>query len=209
MAIELTCDCGKGYRLNNDKAGKRFKCRDCSTLIQVPSADDNDSEVSETNDEVTGELLPVRRRAGTKSGSAKKKSRKKSSASTSGSKQPLIIGVAIAAVVLIGGSIAYASLQMPRQQFTYLFRILLSVGVALAYFVGYDQLCRHRIRYDVESYDGTIQSISWRPFQGAFFTRGWTQGKHAKFYEVSYKNRDGQTQHSLVCCHWFGTNWDV
>ena len=69
MAIELTCDCGKGYRLNDDKVGKRFKCRDCGTLIQVPCVGDNHSEVSEMNDEVTGEVLPVRRRAGTKSSS--------------------------------------------------------------------------------------------------------------------------------------------
>lgn len=209
MAIELTCDCGKGYRLGDDKAGKRLKCRDCGTLIQVQCVGDNHSEVSEMSDQVTGEVLPVRRRVGTKSSSAKKKSRRKSSRNTISHQRSLIICVVIATVVLIGGGIAYASVRMPRQQFNVLLKILLSSGVALAYFLGYDQLCRHRIRNEVESYDGTIQSISWRPFQGSFFTRGWTQGKHAKFYEVSYTDRDGRTQHSLVCCHWFGTNWDV
>ena len=205
MAIEITCDCGKAYRLNDDKAGKRFKCRDCGTLIQVPEPSADDSEFGDGEEEAMGEPLPVRRRSTTASGSAKKKSQKKSSSSTSGSKRPLIIGGVIAVVALVGGTLAFASLKLSPQQL----KVLGGAVAAVAYFVLYDQFCRYRIRGDVASYDGTVQSISWRPFQGAFFTRGWGRGKHAKFYEVSHTNRDGRTQHSLVCCRWFGTNWDV
>ena len=201
MAIEITCDCGKGYRLSDDKAGKRFKCRDCGTLIRVPSAVADDPEFGDGDEETLGEPLPVRRRSQSASGSGKKKSRRKSS----GSKRPLIIGGVIAVVALIAGAFAYASLKFSPQQL----KVLGGAVAAVAYFVLYDQFCRYRIRGDVASYDGTVQSISWRPFQGAFFTRGWGRGKHAKFYEVSYTDRDGRTQHCLVCCHWFGTNWDV
>lgn len=205
MSIEVTCDCGKGYRLSDDKAGKQFKCRDCEALIRVPQANEDDSEFSGTDEETQGESLPVRRRSKNASGTGKKKSRKKSSGSTSSSKRPLIIGGVIAVVALVGGALAYASLKLSPQQL----KVLGGAVAAVAYFVLYDQFCRYRIRSDVASYDGTVQRISWRPFQGAFFTRGWGRGKHAKFYEVSYTNRDGRTQHSLVCCHWFGTNWDV
>ncbi len=205
MAIEVTCECGKGYRVSDGKAGKRFKCRDCGTLIQVPEADDDHSEFGDTDQEPMGEPLPVRRRSKSASGSAKKKSRKKSAGSTGGTKRLLFVGGAIGVVALIGGGLVYASLKFSPQQM----QVLGAVAGALAYFVMYDQFCRYRIRSDIASYDGAAQSISWRPFQGAFFTRGWGQGKHAKFYEVTYADRDGRTQHSLVCCHWFGTNWDV
>jgi hypothetical protein len=111
----------------------------------------------------------------------------------------------IAVVALIGGGIAFASLKPTLPDLIVLGGAIASV----AYFVGYDQFCRYQIRRDVEFYGGTVQSISWQPFQGAFFTRGWTQGKRAKFYKVAYTDRDGQTQQSLVCCRWFGTNWHV
>jgi len=49
MAIALTCDCGKNYRLRDELAGKRVKCPNCGREHDLPApeveADDNDYEV--------------------------------------------------------------------------------------------------------------------------------------------------------------------
>jgi hypothetical protein len=58
MSISLSCDgCGRAYRVNDDLAGKRIKCKDCGEPIMVPSSvtlarrnsllddDDEDDEV--------------------------------------------------------------------------------------------------------------------------------------------------------------------
>lgn len=69
MAIEITCDCGKGYRVSGVKAGKRFKCRDCGTLLQVPNT--NDGATDDENDgdddvemEPDTEYVPAHHRGG-------------------------------------------------------------------------------------------------------------------------------------------------
>lgn len=39
MPIEIACaQCGKKYRINEDKAGKKFRCKQCESLILVPVA---------------------------------------------------------------------------------------------------------------------------------------------------------------------------
>ena len=49
MAIALTCDCGKNYRLRDGLAGKRVKCPNCGREHDLPApeveADDNNYEV--------------------------------------------------------------------------------------------------------------------------------------------------------------------
>ena len=53
MTISVTCDCGKGYRVSADKAGLRFKCRDCGTLLRVPDADgDNSADETDRDDDL-------------------------------------------------------------------------------------------------------------------------------------------------------------
>ena len=38
MSIEFPCSqCGKQYRVDDDKAGKKFRCRKCETMLQVPT----------------------------------------------------------------------------------------------------------------------------------------------------------------------------
>lgn len=49
MAIEVVCDdCGNKYRVSDDKAGSRVKCRECGSRIDVPDGDDDgfDTEVA-------------------------------------------------------------------------------------------------------------------------------------------------------------------
>src|SRR5260221_12376100 len=44
MAISLKCDCGKALRLKDHLAGKRVKCPDCSTPLNVPQPDHVEEE---------------------------------------------------------------------------------------------------------------------------------------------------------------------
>ncbi len=37
MAIPVLCDCGKSYRLKDEFAGRRVKCRECGVTLQVPT----------------------------------------------------------------------------------------------------------------------------------------------------------------------------
>ena len=97
MAIEIVCDdCGNNYRVSDDKAGSRVRCKECGSRIDVP--DGNGGDVFDD--------APVRTRSGSRSGSnsssgssAPRKKRKGSSGPPLG----VIIGVgAVAAVMVIG-----------------------------------------------------------------------------------------------------------
>lgn len=56
MTISVTCQCGKGYRVSADKSGKRFKRRECGTLVRVPNANgdaiDDDVDLGDDDSEV-------------------------------------------------------------------------------------------------------------------------------------------------------------
>lgn len=42
MAIEIVCDdCGNKYRVSDDKAGSKVRCRECGSRIDVPDGDDD------------------------------------------------------------------------------------------------------------------------------------------------------------------------
>ena len=76
--------------------------------------------------------------------------------------------------------------------------LLLPILSALAFLltIGFpfarDYYFRRRIREEIESYGGKIESISWRPFQGAFSTRGWHRSKSSRYYTVKYTDRGGK-----------------
>jgi MoxR-like ATPase len=36
--IKVTCQCGKEYKLSDEKAGKKVRCKNCSEIIEVPAA---------------------------------------------------------------------------------------------------------------------------------------------------------------------------
>ncbi len=56
MAIRFKCKkCGKGYQVSDDKAGKRFQCRQCEAPLQVPSATTN------TSKKPTGTVSPAKK----------------------------------------------------------------------------------------------------------------------------------------------------
>src|SRR5262249_38735463 len=49
MAISLKCRCGKSFRIKDDLAGRKIRCRDCGKVLEVPAADESD--VEEVRDE--------------------------------------------------------------------------------------------------------------------------------------------------------------
>src|SRR5207237_4204437 len=42
MSINLTCECGKKLRVNEDKIGKRVKCPGCQAILTVPAPEAED-----------------------------------------------------------------------------------------------------------------------------------------------------------------------
>lgn len=121
MAISVDCpDCGKAYRVGDDKAGLRFRCRSCEAIVTIPAADDWDdaddwgddwdstfgastAEFGRGSTEEQFPLPPVRRR--TSRPAAKKGTRKKKTASrssSSASRAPLFAGIGGGAFVVVG-----------------------------------------------------------------------------------------------------------
>ena len=73
-----------------------------------------------------------------------------------------------------------------------------------------DYYNRRRIREEIEGYGGTVDRIQWRPFQGLFFSTGWTRRRRRiHFYQVTYADRDAQRRSGLCAVSpWGGTAWD-
>jgi len=193
MTILVTCDCGKNYRVSDDKAGRRFKCRECGTLLQVPNAneevsDSENSDAEELEMEQDAEYVPAHHRAAATSRSAKKNARRKKAVSAR-NRWLLIGGGTVASVALIVGGFAWANAHLRPEQ-----KNLLWFTVAVpAFFVLFDQLHRYSIRSTLHSYGETIQSISWRPFKNFFnLNGGWPP--HLYFYEVRYIDRYGNAR---------------
>jgi len=87
MTINIECgECGKEYQMSDDKAGRRFRCRGCNTVVHVP---DDWSDQEDAYDEP---YTPRRKPA------AKKKRR----ASKPKSSRGLIIGSSAGAVLVLG-----------------------------------------------------------------------------------------------------------
>lgn len=214
MSIEVTCDCGKGYRVSANKAGKRFKCRDCGTLLQVPNAnnrttDDEDDGDDDVELESDANYVSSHRRAAAKSRSAKKSARDQKRAAAW--KRWLLFSGGV--VVVIGG-LTYANARMPQ--------VMMRIWAVVPFFLQFLLIpmivfcvgqwsCRKRIREEIRSNDGTVTSISWRPLQGLPFTKAWGLGIHpvaGTFYSVSYTDRNGTTRHSTVGFTARGMRWD-
>lgn len=213
MTISATCDCGKAYRVRADKAGQRFKCRECGTLVQVPEANegggrDNDDE-DDLEMEPNGGYVPAHRRAAEKARSKKEQSRQTKRAATI-KRWMLILG---SLAVVIGGFI-YAIARFPQVMLKilavdpFVFQFLLIPTIL--FFLG-QWHCRRRIRDEIQSHDGIVTRISWQPLQGLPFTKMWGFGIHpigGSFFRVTYTDREGRTQQSFVGFTARGMRWD-
>ena len=192
MAIEVTCECGKGYRVKADMVGKRFKCRECGTLVRVPNAngEETDEEIDLGEDEVRNEpeakYVPMHRRLWARRRSAKRDARTKKNAAAR-NRWLLITGkvfAGIGLVALIYRAVVWAEVYLRPEQKTFLW---LTVGVP-GYFVLSDRMNRLSIRNTLSRYDETVQEISWRPFRNFFnINGGWPP--HLFYYEVRLLDR--------------------
>ncbi|QDT39972.1 hypothetical protein Pan241w_00250 [Gimesia alba] len=101
MSIKFQCKkCGKNYKVSDDKAGKKIKCRECAAPVKIPELEVDDfNEDWEEEDEDTPP--PPRRRA--KSVSKKKSKSKARKKSSSGSNQGLLIVGCVVGVMIMGG----------------------------------------------------------------------------------------------------------
>lgn len=191
MAIDVMCECGKSYRVSNDKAGRRFKCRECGTLVEVPEANANASDETVREDTDWGlepEYVPAHRRRRT----AKKDVGTKQNAAAR-NRWLFIAGGAIAVVALVIGVIVWADAHLRPEQKKALW---ITVGVP-AFFLLFDQLRRYAIRNTLHSYGETVQSISWRPFKN-FFNLNGSWPPRLFFYEVRYIDQNGNARSGEV-----------
>ena len=79
MTISVQCDeCFQSYKVRDDRAGQRLKCKSCGAKIRVPSADD---EIEDLYEDYEPPGAPTRKQK--KSAPAKKKKKKKKSISIS------------------------------------------------------------------------------------------------------------------------------
>ena len=91
MAIRATCDgCFMEYKVPSDRAGKAFKCKDCGGAVRVPRPGQSSESAPQT-------APPPRQRA---SAPARRSKKKTSTTKSGGSVLPL--GIAAAAVVVVG-----------------------------------------------------------------------------------------------------------
>ncbi len=227
MAISVRCDCGKAYWFKDSAAGKSIDCKECGAAISIPDAADSETDSmdfesidpsSQSDDDASSDdganrsskrsSKPARRKkrpAGTSSGAASSQSLLGSlreivseitsaySAASSSRKLALAIGAMIGVGVV--GFVVWTFF------LTTVINLLLIplafVCSPLAMFVLTDAYYRWWIRTEIESLGGTLHSIRWRPFQGKFFTRGWKLGRSCRFYQVTFKNRQGREQSEL------------
>jgi hypothetical protein len=105
MTISFKCrKCGKQYKVSDDKAGRKIKCRQCEAVMKIPvlEADDFLEELDDDEDDLEMDFTPpVRRRKQSPTRSAKPKRKKKKS--KSGSNQGVAIAVGAVAFLVMAG----------------------------------------------------------------------------------------------------------
>ena len=207
MTISVICECGEEYRLSDDKAGKQFECRVCETRLRVPKPgrlDEAPLHHSEEEHEPEVDEVEAPRRSKSKSGTTRKRGQKSSVQTTASHSRRTLIGLCVGLGIGIALLVWFAFAQGLLIPILSALTFLLTIALPLAK----DYYFRRRIREEIESYGGTIEYISWRPFQGAFFTRGWHRSKSSRYYTVRYTDRAGQSQSDLCAMSlWGGSVW--
>ncbi|MBM82438.1 MAG: hypothetical protein CMJ78_17885 [Planctomycetaceae bacterium] len=109
MAIVVNCECGKSYKFRDDKAGKRTRCRECSTVIRVPDYDEYDDESDYSAPQQTAPKTKSRRRATSKQRQdSKPRNQKTAKPTTAGGSwsmdKPKLWIVTLAAITVVVGA---------------------------------------------------------------------------------------------------------
>ncbi|TWT51874.1 hypothetical protein KOR42_33480 [Thalassoglobus neptunius] len=116
MAISFKCSCGRGFKVPDEAAGKKMKCKECGEVVQVPSPkvkqkvaappaceDDYGMNFGLKEDPILQELPPRKRRADDEP-KRKKGSKSKKQNSNTGIK--VAVGVGALLIAGIGGFFA-------------------------------------------------------------------------------------------------------
>jgi predicted Zn finger-like uncharacterized protein len=102
MTIHVACDeCGKGYRIPDEKAGRKVRCRQCEAVIRIPDLKEDYDEYGYEDDSYEDEYeAPAPKRG---KSTIRKRGKSKSNGNTG-----LIIGAsAVGALLLIGVTAAF------------------------------------------------------------------------------------------------------
>lgn len=108
--IPIQCDCGRTLKLKDELAGKRVRCPDCSEMIKVPKAEDEDENWEDMAEDDSEELPTPPPRAKKSSARSPKKSSSKKSRRAPGSGITskkifggliLVLGVALLGAIVV------------------------------------------------------------------------------------------------------------
>ena len=173
MTISVECDgCGKAYKIADDKAGKKFKCKDCGEVVAVPDEDFEDAfeVIDESDDEP--EVRPKRQRSGSATRGGDKRTRRRSAGNDDepraggGSGGGINIGKLIGRIVLfgtLGVALLIAGLDFrQKQQAT-------STGRA----VDAAMNSNHDAEVDLKNLDNLIQGNPKREEEGTTIILTW------------------------------------
>ncbi len=111
MSIAVSCgNCGKKYKLGDDKAGKKFRCKECSEPIRVPVLEDEFGDSWDELDEDYGEpsaaLPPVSGSSGSQVRASSSRGKKRPARKSKGGPNVgVIVGVAASVLLLVGASV--------------------------------------------------------------------------------------------------------
>ena len=116
MSIAISCgNCGKKYKIGDDKAGKKFRCKECSEPIRVPVAEnefgDSWDELCEDYGAPSAALPPVSGSAASQGRSSSSRGKKRPARkSKSGPNVGVIAIIAASVLLLVGASVGVWSL---------------------------------------------------------------------------------------------------
>lgn len=202
MPFVAKCDfCGKAHRCRDTSHGKSINCKQCEvSFIAVDPQRKQTAPINTPN-------LPPRRKRTTKIRQKSKSFDTDESVSAGWesywTSKRLLIAFGSGAVIC--GGVAYFGTPFIPVQIQ---RVLI-VCAAASMFLARHQFGRYKIRAEIESFGGQVDSIRWRPFQGAFFSRGWHVNRYYTFYTVLYREQDGRKKDGMCGVSLiFGTRWD-
>ncbi len=105
MVIDVQCEaCRKRYRVKDNLAGRRIKCKQCEAVMVVPDPMSADDEWGDYEDEP--ELPPPRAKSAKRKPNRKKTTKPVSEGPGLGKKVFAVIGMALGVVVAIGSVVA-------------------------------------------------------------------------------------------------------
>ncbi len=110
MPIDVTCTCGKQYRIPDTAAGRKVRCKECGGTIDVPAGDDEfggllDADLDAVGDAPPDAAAPL---PGRREGRKKSAGKKSAGAGAGGTTKVVLIICGIAGVLLLvccGGAV--------------------------------------------------------------------------------------------------------